>query len=228
LNLTMREFNAAPEQARQGFSVRQVADAVRGSWELAKGVAFSNEILPVAAERQWERGKGLARKRRETAFTLSGIAQWLETKPERKQREDYDRWSKKENEQRIEGQRPLMQAKGIARLWGLPWEEVIKAVEENRLPGEEPESEEEIPTISADAPQRTFAFQLDPSLRGRRIREAREAKGWSSDEVAAAVEIDGSTLRNIERGQIRQSSFENIVKLAEVLGLQLADLVSSD
>jgi len=91
LALTMREFDAAPEKVREAWQARKVADAIRGSWELAKSIAFTDEHLPVKAERQWERSKGLTRKRRETAFALGGLARWLETKPERKQRQDYDR-----------------------------------------------------------------------------------------------------------------------------------------
>jgi DNA-binding XRE family transcriptional regulator len=227
LSLTMRDFDAAPDDARKGFSARQVADAVRGSWELAKSVAFTDERMPVAAERQWERSRGLPRKRREAAFTLSGVAQWLETEPERKQRNDYDNWRETENKQRGEGQRPLMGAKSIVRFWQHPWEEVIRAVEEKRLPGEAPKQGEEIPRIASEAPQQPQAH-FAPELCGQRLREAREDKGWSSNEVAVAAGLDASTVRNIERGEVRQPSFENIAKLAEIVGLQLNDFVSSD
>jgi DNA-binding Xre family transcriptional regulator len=230
LALTMREFNAAPTTIREDWSARKVADAIRGSWELAKSITFTNKRLPVAPERYWERGKGLARKRREAAFALSGIAQWLETNPKEKTRAAYRRWSKLANKNLEQGQKPFLLAQGLQRQWPFPWLEIVQAVEEDRLPGETEKQAEadQAEAASENAPARSHAFVLDPQLRAQRLRSAREARGWSIKEVADAAGLDHSTLRSLERTRVKQPSFESIAKLAEVLDLQLNDFVSPD
>jgi hypothetical protein len=60
LALTMREFDAAPEKVRGGWKARRIADALHGSWALAKAVAFEGAVLPVASEHQWKRSLGPA------------------------------------------------------------------------------------------------------------------------------------------------------------------------
>jgi DNA-binding Xre family transcriptional regulator len=227
LALTMRDFDAAPEKIREGWRARKVADDIRGSWQLAKSIAFNNKSLPVAPERHWERGRGLPRKRREAAFALSGVAQWLETKPKEKTKAAYGRWNKQENQKRDKDLKPLLQGKGIWRIWPFPWPEIVKAVEDQRLPGEAAKQtdEEEADAVSTDVPARDHTFVLDPKLRAQRLRSAREARGWSIKEVADAASLDPSTLASLERGQVQQPAFENIAKLAEVLGLQLNDFV---
>jgi DNA-binding Xre family transcriptional regulator len=227
LALTMREFDTAPEKVRESWRARQVADALRGSWSLAKGVAFGNERLPVAAERLWERRKKLKRKRRESAFALSGIAQWLGTKPKEKTRAVYKEWSKLENKKLEPGQKPFLQGAGLWKRWPLPWPEIVQAVEDGRLPGETGESadKEEVEVVSG-APTRSHVFILDPQLRARRLRSAREAQGWSLTEVADGAGLDPSTVKKLERATVKQPGFENIARLAEVLGLDLNDFVS--
>lgn len=226
LALTMREFDAAPEKVRESWRARQVADAIRGSWSLAKGVAFGNERFPVAAERKWERRKKLKRKRRESAFALSGIAQWLDTKPKEKTKAAYKKWSKLENKKLEPGQKPFLQGTGLWKRWPLPWPEIVQAVEEGRLPGETGESADEEEVVSSSAPTRSHVFILDPQLRARRLRSAREACGWSLQEVADGAGLDHSTVGALERATVKQPGFESIAKLAEVLGLDLNDLVS--
>jgi hypothetical protein len=230
LILTMREFDTAPEKVREGWRARQVADAIRGSWELAKGVAFGDAHLPVAAERYWERGKGLARKRREAAFALSGVAQWLETKPAKKTRVSYEQWSKARKRHLKPGQKPFLQAEGLQLQWPFPWSKIVQAVEEERLPGQTGEiaDEAEMEAVSSNAPARTHVFVLDPRLRAQRLRSAREARGWSVKEVADAAGLAYSTLRKLENATVRQPSFENVAKLADVLGLQLHDFARTD
>lgn len=230
LALTMRKFDAAPEKIREGWRARKVADAIRGSWQLAKSIAFTNQRLPVAPERYWERSKGLARKRREAAFALGGVAQWLETKPQAKTKAAYTRWSKQENQKLDKDLKPLMQAKSVLRIWRFPWTEVVKAVEEGHLPGEDNDGvEQEQPqAASSDEPSRSHIFLLDPELRARRLRSARMKRGWSMKAVANAANLDVSTLASLERGEIKQPAFESIAKLAEVLDLQLNDFARAD
>ena len=230
LDLTMREFDAAPVKVREGWRARKVADAIRGSWPLAKSVAFNNQRLPVAPERQWARGRGLARKRREATFALSAVAKWLETEPERKQRRDYDRWSKAYNKDLKPGQKRVPQREGVHTRWPFPWPEVVAAIEEGRLPGELATDTGEDPdeAVGASAPTRTHVFILDPQLRAKRLRAAREARGGTLTQVSKAAGLDRSQVGHLEAGRVRQPSFETIAKLAEVLGLSLDDFISAD
>ena len=234
--LTMALFNSVPERTREGWSAHRVADALHGSWELAKGVAFSGVILPVTAERHWEKKKGLARKRRETAFTLVTVQEWLETKPGKKTRRACTQWVKAQNKERKPGEKPLLEAETISRRWRLPWPEIVQAVEECRVPGEPEPSDElvvenkkattaEGSSKSASGPS-TRRYVLDPDLRARRIKAARQAHQWSLAELANRSGLDTSHVAKVERAATRNPSFETIAKLAEALGLTLDDFVS--
>ena len=54
---------------------------------------------------------------------------------------------------------------------------------------------------------------------GRNIAKAREAKGYSQDDVAAEGEISRSTMDRIERG-ITDPRAGTLLKIADVLGVQ--------
>jgi DNA-binding Xre family transcriptional regulator len=172
----------------------------------------------------------MARKRREGAFVLSGIAQWLETQPAKKTQAAYEQWRKTRNRNLEPGQKPFLQAKGLQRQWAFPWSEIVAAIEEGRLPGETEKQadEDQAEAATSSAPARSHNFVLDQRLRARRLRSAREARGWSIKEVAEAASLDPSTLANLERAEVQQPAFESLVKLAEVLELQLNDFVSPD
>lgn len=231
LRLTMREFDAAPSRVRKGWSARRIAEAIRGRWGLAKSVAFTKKRLPVVAERRWELGKVLKRKRREAAFTLSALEAWLATKPEKRTRGAYDKWAKAQNST---GQRPLPGKQAVWARWTpIPWPEILEAVEAGQVPGE---TEDEVPTEPDQVaePQavrsspRTKPYVLDPALRAQRLRQAREAKGLNLGQVAERAGMDRSHLGKIEKGNRSQPSFETMARLAEVLGLSLEDFATSD
>ena len=59
---------------------------------------------------------------------------------------------------------------------------------------------------------------------GEVLREEREKKGLLLRQVAAMLDIDTAILSKIERGE-RKASKEQIVKLAEILGLDEEDLI---
>jgi DNA-binding Xre family transcriptional regulator len=229
LRLTMREFDAAPAEVREDWQGRQVAEAVRGSWQLAKAVAFTDERLPVAAERKWERAKGLARKRRETAFALSGIENWLATSPDRKSGSSYDRWSRQHNQQERQGQKPLPSSFAIHRRYGMPWPEIVAAVEAGGLrEAASPDGAGEDQAKRPGRRRKSKNYVLDAELRARRIREGREAKGLNSKQLAEQIGVDPSHLRRIESGKVKQTTFENIIKLAIALDLSLDDFATPD
>ncbi len=59
---------------------------------------------------------------------------------------------------------------------------------------------------------------------GRRLRDLREAKGWSQERFAALVGLDRSYVGGVERGE-RNVSLENIARLARALEVPLPVLM---
>lgn len=59
---------------------------------------------------------------------------------------------------------------------------------------------------------------------GEILREKREKKGLLLRQVAALLDIDTAILSKIERSE-RKASKEQIIKLAEILGLDEEDLI---
>lgn len=60
---------------------------------------------------------------------------------------------------------------------------------------------------------------------GPRLRSARQAKGWTLDDLAGRAEMSTSTLSRLESGK-RQASLELLVPLTRLLGIRLDDLVA--
>jgi transcriptional regulator with XRE-family HTH domain len=60
---------------------------------------------------------------------------------------------------------------------------------------------------------------------GQRIRELRDAKGWSQERLAEAAYLDRSCLAGIERG-LRNPSVRSLLKIANALKVQMRDLFS--
>lgn len=50
-----------------------------------------------------------------------------------------------------------------------------------------------------------------------RVRELREARGWSQAELARRADVRPATLSNIETGQTKGIDFETLEKLAAAL-----------
>lgn len=59
---------------------------------------------------------------------------------------------------------------------------------------------------------------------GTRVRELRRESGWSQEEFAAQCDLDRTYIGGIERGE-RNVALRNIERIAEALGLSLADLM---
>lgn len=55
---------------------------------------------------------------------------------------------------------------------------------------------------------------------GKRIKEAREKKGWTQKEVAKKASLSANYFAVIERGEVK-TSFENIQKIEKALGVKL-------
>ena len=60
---------------------------------------------------------------------------------------------------------------------------------------------------------------------GKRVRELRQAKGLSQEELAHRAGVHRTYLGGIERGE-RNPALRNIAALAEALGLTLEELFS--
>src|SRR5687768_17058961 len=62
---------------------------------------------------------------------------------------------------------------------------------------------------------------------GDRIREAREAKGWTQEELADKAQISKGFLSDVENNK-RNVSAENALKIADALGISLDFLMRGD
>jgi len=60
---------------------------------------------------------------------------------------------------------------------------------------------------------------------GPRLRAARQAQGWTLDDLASRAGISASTLSRLEAGK-RQASLELLVPLTRMLGIRIDDLVA--
>jgi len=58
---------------------------------------------------------------------------------------------------------------------------------------------------------------------GKKVRELRQAKGLSQEELAFKVGVHRTYLGGIERGE-RNPSLKNIAAIAEALGISLSEL----
>ena len=67
---------------------------------------------------------------------------------------------------------------------------------------------------------------IDPRALGRRLQEARKARGLTQKEVAEALDIARTTVTAIEKGE-RRIRAEELVRLADVYGRAVSDFVSS-
>ncbi len=61
---------------------------------------------------------------------------------------------------------------------------------------------------------------------GETIRAIRKSKGWSQEELAEASGLHRTYIGSIERGE-QNVSLKNIKRLADALGVPLADLFTS-
>jgi transcriptional regulator with XRE-family HTH domain len=62
---------------------------------------------------------------------------------------------------------------------------------------------------------------------GQRIRNLRDAKGWSQERLAEAAYLDRSYLAGIERG-LRNPSVRSLLKIAGALKVRIGELFSED
>ena len=60
---------------------------------------------------------------------------------------------------------------------------------------------------------------------GDRVRELRKDCGWSQEELALECGLDRTYMGGIERGE-RNVALRNIEKIAEALGITIAELMS--
>jgi len=67
--------------------------------------------------------------------------------------------------------------------------------------------------------ERAFLKQL-----GLRIREVRQARGWTQDQLAAKCELHRTFIGSVERGE-RNISILNLRLMARVLRIKLADVL---
>ncbi len=65
---------------------------------------------------------------------------------------------------------------------------------------------------------------VDAPLVGRRIADARRARGWTRDELARRTGLSRTTLHHLENGETERPREETLARLADVLGLEAVEL----
>ncbi len=237
LGLTMREFDAAPENARKGWTARRVAAAYRGSWQLAKEVAFSGKRFQVQFQRKRQRRQELPHKAREVSRDLTRVREWLATKPPKRTKSAFDAWRLQHNRNLPTGVKPVVQAKALRDYWSCPWSEVVAAAEENRLP-RSPFKGQRTPTVSESDLKALEALRSraiaapddlvdDPALRARRIRQLREAIGWSAEKLSRQAGLGKSVVGGLESERAVNPKIGTLIRIARAVSVSL-DLLATD
>ena len=62
----------------------------------------------------------------------------------------------------------------------------------------------------------------EQSLRDR-LKELREAKGWTQAQLAARAKVERSTIQNIESGRVQRPN--SLAHIADALGVQVRELL---
>lgn len=62
----------------------------------------------------------------------------------------------------------------------------------------------------------------DQTLRDR-VKELREAKGWTQAQLAARAKVERSTIQNIESGRVQRPN--SLAHVADALGVKVAELL---
>jgi transcriptional regulator with XRE-family HTH domain len=62
-----------------------------------------------------------------------------------------------------------------------------------------------------------------PKALGRKIRQLRQAKGWSQEHLADEAQMHRTYMWGIEQG-VRNPSVRHLTRIAEALGVSLASL----
>jgi DNA-binding XRE family transcriptional regulator len=240
LAMTMRAFDQAPDAVRGDWNARKVSRALRGSWELAKGIAFQARQLPVGNARRWERQQELRFRQRGARFAVSSIHDWLATAPPNKSVRAYLCWRQRRNQELKPGQKPYPSYPTISQSWRGSWAELIEAAERGRLP---PAAKEDLGDADADHEARIQAaveelqgveladpadFDLATDLRARRLAEARQAREWNRGDLERASGVGWKSIRRIEVGEIDNPYYTVMLKLARALEVSLDYFATPD
>lgn len=68
---------------------------------------------------------------------------------------------------------------------------------------------------------------MNIALIGRRIKELRNVKGWSQEDLARNANVPVTTVSKIETGVIKNPSIEKMVKIAKALGVTVDELITA-
>ena len=60
-----------------------------------------------------------------------------------------------------------------------------------------------------------------PSIFGQRLREARELRGWTQEQLAYESHVSAATISHFETGKRQRASAANLVKLATALSVSV-------
>jgi transcriptional regulator with XRE-family HTH domain len=71
-------------------------------------------------------------------------------------------------------------------------------------------------------------IQRKENVMGYRIKQAREAKGLSQEELAERANVSRTTIWNLETNPVAQTNTKTLVKIANALGCSIGDIFFAD
>lgn len=235
LSLTMQKFDQAPATVREHLKARQAKAPFKDSWELAKGIAFGEEKLPISAKRLRERRSELSARARSVAFHMSTVRDWLASGPPTRSRPAYEAWREKHNQKLPEQAKPAPSGSSIESDWECSWAEIVIAAKNNSFPRQTPESEE--PADADQAALKSLREQPvaapaklidDPNLRARRLAQLREASGLPAKRLSQQAGLNPIVFHMIEAGKVADPRISTLLKVAKTLEISLDFLATDD
>lgn len=246
LAMKMRDFNQAPEEVREGWSAAKVADAHKSSWQLAKQVAFTSSLLPASDAQEWARVRHIQRLGSSGALQLTGVGEWLETRPAKKTVAAYNAWRAQQNPKREQqGLLPLVTGQSIVVSWRCSWTELVEAVGEGKAPpvrtgdseldgadehspGEDAAETLRIKDLRAQPVAAPRDLIADPRLRARRLNVARRAVKLNPVQLSERASLQDQFVGRIETGASDKPGYEKMIALAQALELSLDYFATDD
>lgn len=120
--LTVKAFDAAPDEIREGWTVARVIKA-HGTWRAAREVAAGERAVGTARQQSVRRGRGSWKLRSDDYF--ASVERWLATDPPKTGTLDYNQWAREWNATRSEGDLRVPGYRAVAVALGLRWEVVL-------------------------------------------------------------------------------------------------------
>jgi hypothetical protein len=121
--LTLKQFDDAPEDVREGWQSRRVTSAYGGSWKLARNELAGLRRKETAHQRAIRRHAALNKLKAEDYWTA--IREWLATNPPKESSLHYDDWRKEKNASLIPSDLRAPSVGALRRSLHISWPDAV-------------------------------------------------------------------------------------------------------